>query len=154
MNTTEQTEPRLYGMPSSELLYGTIDEVIDTDIEPFGVKGPVEVEEFDVHPARYHLDLVRPPAALLEHIREEVEEFGEISESPHPWFNIADPELLAAVDQLLDLIASKVTWRQARNLLATHTVGNVDGVYVVTSITPAPDPLESYDDLLTTGGQP
>jgi hypothetical protein len=152
MITFEQPEPRLYGMPSAELLYDSIDEVIDTDIEPFGVEGPVEIEEFDVHPARYHLDLVIPPEGLLEHIREEVEDYGEISESPHPWFNIADPELLAAADQLLDLIASKVTWRQARNRLATHTVGNVDGVYVVTSITPAPDPLESYDDLLTTGG--
>ncbi len=139
MSPIDQSEPRLYGLPGAEILYDSIDEVINTDIEPFGVDGPVEVNEFDVHPVRYHLDLVSPPAALLEHIREEVEDYGEISESPRPWFDIGDPELLAAADQLLELIASKVMWRQARNLLATHTVANVDGEYVVTSITPAPD---------------
>ena len=119
-------------------LQAVVGRIAEDYVEPFGVEGPVEVEEFDVHPPRYHLDLVIPPEGLLEHIREEVEDYGEISESPRPWFDIGDPELLAAADQLLELIASKVTWKQARNLLATHTVANVDGGYVVTSITPAP----------------
>ena len=119
---------RLYCLPGAETCYDDIATVWELDIEPFVDEHDDRttrlVEEWTVHPPRYHLDITTPPATLLELILERVHDGGELTMDGEPgdWFNAKNPGLLAAAEALLDAIASTVTRRQCADLVATHVV--------------------------------
>lgn len=140
-----QSDERLYGLPSDEHLEfdpatvyeheswlnaqdDTWEERESTDPLVPGYMEPVPppgfsfvIEEWSVAPPRRHL-----PAAdrVLDYICEWVSDNGEIDEDGYDaWSSHADdPDVVAAFDAALDLLASKITYRMADKLVATHVV--------------------------------
>jgi hypothetical protein len=78
----------------------------------------MEIEEFSVHPARYHFPRVD---WVTEWIGEWVAENGMVAEG-FDADEAVDDEVRAAFDAALDLWAGKVRYSMANELLATHTV--------------------------------
>lgn len=119
----QNSERRLYGLPGSEYLVFDPSEVVEQwlcdaeDDEP----RVFVIEEFSVHPTRYHL----PDAdRLLEWINEWTCENGEVGEDME--LDCGD-EVTAAVEALLDLIAAKVTWCMAdKKLRELHVTPSDD----------------------------
>lgn len=111
---------RLYGLPGAEQLRFDIAEVYETEIDAYfddPDRREWTVEEWTVAPARSHMVDVE---GLLEWVDEWAAECGEISEGFG--LPVKDADVVAAAEALLDLIASKVTWRMADRLVATHTI--------------------------------
>lgn len=108
---------RLYGLQGAEELHGTPEEVYELEIDPNYEPNPdqrVEIEEFDIHPPRYHLPDVE---RLLEWIAEWTEEMGEVSEGFNIDSVITKAEVKSAAEVLLDSIAERITYRMANNHL-------------------------------------
>lgn len=120
---------RLYGQPFSEHLWPSIVEVyehqIEGDLEGFGAlvdhEAHATIEEHTVVPSRDHLP---SPHSLLEYISEWVADNGEVDEYWHESLDghSADPDVVAATEALLQLLASKVTYWMADKVVATHTI--------------------------------
>lgn len=109
---------RLYGLEGDEHLFFDPAEVVERWIEDNdGCTEAFEIEEWSVHPPQYHM----PHAVeILGWIGEWTCENGDIGDDMD--LPIKDVEVVAAAKALLDLIASKVTWRMADELVATHTL--------------------------------
>lgn len=122
---------RLYGEPEAEELFADPGEVIAHALgyeDPDPDDGPllVQVEEWTVHPPRHHL----PSAEMVRDWIAGWVDDGANSElsDPTPFDRVlgfhsgdgVDPDVEAAAEHLLDVIASKVTWRQADQLVARH----------------------------------
>lgn len=121
-------EQRLYGTPGADRMHfepETVYEEIDSDFdEERGQGHSAIIEEWSVHDPKYHL-----PAAhvVLEWMDEWVADNGEIGED-YALNSAFDEEVIASTRALLDLIASKVTYRQADKHLRDMTVTwDVDG---------------------------
>lgn len=120
-------DERLWGLRGAEVLYTDAATLYETDIEPHDEgDGPWEVEEWDVHEPSTHFP---PPDRVLDTIVEWVAECGEVDEEfADRVENVAvHPEVVAATQALLELIASKTGYRMAKNRIATHTITLVDG---------------------------
>lgn len=122
------SEQRLYGLPESEDLYFDPASVYESECEPF--IDPIEereagrsftIEEWTVHPPQEHLPKV---GHVLDFIAEWPDEWGEVSEgySEHLGKAMDNDDVRAAVQALIDVIASKVTYRMAAEQVATHKV--------------------------------
>jgi len=111
---------RLYGPPQSETMWDDPDEAA-ADYSAAAAPSEGEefvIEEWTVVPPRRHLDNAMPVKWLLEELLERVADEGEVTLERDHWFDVGDPNLLAAVDALYDRIAAAVTWRQADDRVA------------------------------------
>lgn len=100
----------LYGMPGAQHMEFTPEAVLR-----YSAEDPVTVEQWTVHPPRHHL----PTAGhLLEWLAESDYDVDE------GWWEDASgaatsPEVIAAAEALLDLMASKLVYRMANRHVAT-----------------------------------
>ena len=112
-------DERLYGTVGAEHLQTDAATVYETDIEPWHEPSPdlrIEIEEFDVHPARYHL----PDAdRLLEWVDEWACDMGDVDEFFGDRLRavVAVDEVKQAAEALLDAVAAHMTYRMAKNHL-------------------------------------
>lgn len=107
---------RLFGLPHAEVLHFDAATVYESEIDgQMEQDHPVEIEEWTVHPPRYHLPQVD---RLLGWVEECAAEDGEIGE----WFDVSfqSDTTMAAAAALLDTIASEITWRMADSKVASH----------------------------------
>lgn len=119
---------RLYGLVGAERLHDDPATVFDSEIEDQFDPMPerIEIEEWSVTPQRNHL-----PAAdtLLEWVAEWTVENALVDEvwSDHIYDGVALPDVVAATEALLDLLASKNQYRMAdkhlRSLWVTFDEG-------------------------------
>lgn len=115
----ESVAARLYGTVGAEELFIDPETAYESQVEPWrddpltpGKR--VEIEEWDVHPTRYHM----PTAdALLDWIAEWTVENGEVGEGFEIDSATGAADVKAAAETLLDLMASKVTYTMARTHL-------------------------------------
>lgn len=111
---------RLYGLPGAEYMDTDPASVYESYIEPYDKPEPgarIEIEEWSVHPSRYHL----PSApAVIEWLEEWVHENGEIVGDFEVSFDT--PSLRWAAETLLNGAAREITWRMANEKLASHWV--------------------------------
>lgn len=117
---SDQEITRLYGLEHAEVLYRDIDTVWEAELELFADAQsfkPWIVEEWTVHDPKYHF----PTAAhVIDQIFEWVDDTGEVSEN---WSSGLGPhahEFIDKAEELIDLMASKVTYRMADKRVATH----------------------------------
>jgi hypothetical protein len=122
VSSAENGERRhLYGTVGAETLWFTPAEVYEHDIAPWLTEippkdGKREIEEHDVHPPQEHL----PSATmLLDWLAEWAAEQGELDETGSERFDEATgvEDVKVAAQALIDLIASKVDYRMAKNRL-------------------------------------
>lgn len=111
---------RLYGLPHAERMYLDVASLYESEIDPdYDPEAPEEewtVEEWDVENP---LDLMPKADWFLEFLEERLcEEHTHDNDDCHYIFK--SPEVLVAAEELRRVIASKVTWQQARHLLAEH----------------------------------
>lgn len=113
---------RLYGQDGAEELYSDLGDAYESDIEQCAPDpDPCECEsheilEWTVHPPRYHLQTAE---SILVRVVGDLDEWTESDD----WSEaIEQPDVLAAMDAVLDLMASKVTYRMADRLVATHQI--------------------------------
>ena len=117
------SDERLYGAPDAEILYDDWADAADAALgwcDPSN-GDPVTIEEWTVHPPSYHL----PSAArVVEWVDEQVVLDGEISEPVYDDWESASthPDVIAAFQAALDVMASKVSGRMANEKVATHEV--------------------------------
>jgi hypothetical protein len=115
------SEDHLFGEPGDEALKDSIDEVVDRRLEWLydEVQFPhtMTVEEFTAHPRRYHF---RPADDVIEDLLEWTAENGEIDENFHDlmYSRAQDEDVTAAIS----LLASKVNYRMADEIVMLHTV--------------------------------
>jgi len=143
MNPTENE--RLYGLPYAESMDFELSTVYDRWHDDFADDEPkpdVVIEEWTVHPADDHLPHID---RLMDWLVEWVCENGEIDEdATECWESAARCEdVTLAFAEAMDLLASKVTYRMADELVAIHTVthdadGNpmLDGEPLYRPVTP------------------
>lgn len=108
----------LYGLQDSERMYSTVQSLFDSELDDDYFVGEEEwtVEEWSVADP---LNLIPSTYGLLEYIQESLcEEHTHENDACGHIFN--DPEVLVAVGNLCNLIAGKVTWKQADRHLADH----------------------------------
>lgn len=121
---TEHIAPtRLFGVPGAERLYDTAASYYETELDPYFDDRAVPqhpehiIEEWDVHDPIDHV----PSAAMIlywlcEHIGEEITDPDAAGLDRLE----RDEEALAAAEALRATLAGKISWRMARDLLATH----------------------------------
>lgn len=115
---------RLFGVPYAEDLHDNPAAVYELQIEPYTDghdRRPVVVEEWTVYPPKHHL---RRAADIVDWLLECAAEDGEVTEG---WSEAIDrhdrdPDVLAAAEALLDVLASKVRYRMADRKVAEHTI--------------------------------
>jgi hypothetical protein len=115
--------PLLYGLHGAETLFLTAADVYETYIEP--AEDPANrdtswvIEEWSSHPPTQHL----PPADwVLETVVEWIDDDGEVTDCDD-WDDAArHPEVVAACQAMLNLMASKVSYRMADQHLRDLTV--------------------------------
>jgi hypothetical protein len=115
-------ERRLYGTVGAETLWFSPAEVYENDIAPWLTEIPPtehprrEIEEHDTYPGQEHL----PSAdSLLDWVAEWAGEYGELDETGSERFGDATSadDVKVAAQALIDLIASKVDYRMAKDHL-------------------------------------
>lgn len=121
----DNSDVRLYGVPGAEVLYLTAAEVYESDIDPWldddDPHKPRQIEEWSVAPPRHGM-----PSAVT--IIEDITERVGDDWLPDEWAYAAmeragkAPEVVAAFDAALDLLASKFDYKVADKCLTTHTV--------------------------------
>ncbi len=124
------TAQRLFGLPHDEELWTNIADVWETGIEPNGEwedepDRSWEIEEWTVHPPRYHLPTVDKTAEwLIEWIGEDVAENGMACEAWHDSYDrVVGPDCVwSLVGRILNDIAQTVTYRMANEKAAVHTL--------------------------------
>jgi hypothetical protein len=81
---------------------------------------PLTIEEWDVHPPSFHL----PSADSTAEWAAEWAEDNEWDDDGRALWHEASgsPDVVAAFQAALDLLASKIGWRMADKLIATHAV--------------------------------
>jgi hypothetical protein len=118
---------RLYGLAiASDGLFDSPAGVYEADIEPYlgflleRQSPAMAIDEWTVHPPSYHL----PTAdAVAEHVYEHACDMEMSEDCDEEYRRVSqDPDVLAAFQSALDLMASKVTYRMADKLVATHTL--------------------------------
>lgn len=115
---------RLFGLEGSESLWSSLDQAIVKQIDPNSDK-PTLILEFDVHEPIDHL----PPASRVS---EFITDWACDQEVDENWCNELDAAAredlwLESLTVMLHFLASKVTYRMARDLVDTHEViGTVD----------------------------
>lgn len=116
---TSCTINRLFGLNGRERLWVDIDHAIDeaNDVAAWGdMPKPPPVEEWDAYPPAYHLpDAEWAAESAAEHAccTDMTEDGGD-----EWWALRKDPEVIAAFQAALDVLASKVAYRVARNRIA------------------------------------
>lgn len=124
MASSSADPTRLFGIPGAERLHLSLQDCYESDIDPWHDEPdhqPKMIEEWTVAPKRAHLpdascvvdDIVERCAdgyELDEYAVDEIENIGKRD------------DVKAAADALLDLIASKITYRMAEKLVAEHKV--------------------------------
>lgn len=113
----------LYGYPGAEHLHLDLEDAIVEQWDggpPPDEDKPIIIEEWTTYPASHHLPLAD---TLLEWMSEQVAMNGEVSEdAAEQWADAcAKPDVKAAAEALLALIASKVTYLMASKHVATWT---------------------------------
>jgi hypothetical protein len=111
---------RLYCVPGAEECFDNPGDAYENGIEPYLPDEREVIEEWSVHSPSHHL-----PSA--DRVAEYVYEFAsdvEMDENCDEDYQRAslDPDVVAAFQAALDLLASKVTYRMADQLVATHLV--------------------------------
>jgi hypothetical protein len=108
-------EQRLYGLPFAEVMHfdaATVYEQVECD----GASFPITIEEWSVHPPIYHV-----PSAnrILDWLTEWIADNGEVFEDSYDQFEAATkkPDVVAAVENLRSVLASKITFRMAAHHL-------------------------------------
>lgn len=115
---------RLYGLPGADCMFSELADCYEVDIEPW-VDGqhrhPWIIEEWTVHPPRHHLPTRDD---LLVWIDEWACDMGEVGDGwPEHFGEVMDhPRVKEAAGQLLDAIASHITYRMADQLVRTITI--------------------------------
>lgn len=108
---------RLYGLPGAMHLHAALNDAIEEAWDVTDKDGtPPVIEEFTVHEPQYHL----PSAgSLAEHCADIADE-SETDEDAAEEFRIAseDPDVLAALQAAIDVMASKVNYRMSNELVA------------------------------------
>lgn len=137
----------LFGRPGAEQLYFEAVEVWESELDGCGDEPPDggwEIEEWTVRPPRSHM-----PSAdwvierLLEHIAE-----AEVDEYAYDAWDNASRE--AEVEAMLEAWASRVTYRMAHNLIATHRITMVgddpylDGEPMYVPVKPGPGQTDIF----------
>ena len=122
MNPVE-APTRLFGPVGACVLYPDPFDVWEMHCTEDGA--PMIVEEWSVRPPGEHL----PSAAdTLDWIAYSCED----SETDEGWHDdlrnaLADPEVKAMAQRLINAIAGRITYRMAGDLIATHVVREIDG---------------------------
>lgn len=114
---------RLYGLTGAEELWFDPADAVQNYIDSRYEDGPLDltIEEWSVHPPRYHLPTV---PTLLEWLDDWVADNGEVGDECE--FEHTDA-ISAAADALLDTIASTIRWRMADTKLRDlHVTGTED----------------------------
>lgn len=110
---------RLYGLPHAERMYLEVADLYESEIDPYvdlETQPEYVVEEWDV---ANPIDLLPKADWLLEWIEEHLCEEHTHDNDDCGWI-FRSPQVLAAAENLRQAIANKVTWHQARHLLAEH----------------------------------
>lgn len=122
-NEPSEIAPRLYGLVGAEHLYTDPATVYESEVEDQMDPLPdrIEIEEWSVAPQRSHLI---DAGSLLEHIHETACDNSDTDEGwcDHMADAVAKPDVIAATESLLDLIASKNQYLMADRLVATHVL--------------------------------
>ncbi len=114
----------LYGLPGAEELAFDPESIIDQWLTDADENAPIDfvIEEWSVHPSRYHLP---SPDSLIEWLEEQAMENGEIGD--YCEVHASTPEIRAMADALLDAIAATIGWRMANNKLRDlHVTGTFE----------------------------
>lgn len=124
-NETPATDSRLFGVPGAEILYTTIVGCYEACVDVYGEddkhRAAHTIEEWTVRQPKSHL-----PSALG--LVEWIGEHAAVNDTSEEWSDdfadnaSRDPDVLAAADALLRLIASKISYRMADKRIAVHTV--------------------------------
>lgn len=111
------TGERLYGMPGAEWMYDDPADVVKDfarDVDMGGYE--VTIEEWSVHPPRYHL----PTAEDVIDWATEYAAGNEVSEGyGHASDAAKHPSVTVAAGAFLDALAARITWREADRHVAT-----------------------------------
>lgn len=115
---------RLYGTPYSESLWDDPAAAYEQQVEPYSDehdRRPVVIEEWTVHPPRYHL----PSAAgVVDWLVEHASDQGELTEDAAEDLQekAQDAAITAAAEALLDALASRMRYRMADRRVGEHTI--------------------------------
>lgn len=113
------SDDRLYGTPGAEILWDDPATVYETEIEgDVGDLVNFVVEEWTVCNPR---SLLLSAEHLAEHVSEMIDDVGEGGYERLAVI-AADPEVVAAFDSAVALMASKWVWRQADTKVTDHYV--------------------------------
>jgi len=118
---------RLYGNPGAEQMHRTAEDAYEAEIGLDGALdapdpgGTYVIEEWSVRRPRTHAPRTD---LILSWIVDNITDEGEVDEHvSNQWENAAeDPQVVAAFDAALDLMASKVSYRMADRHLRDLTV--------------------------------
>lgn len=114
---------RLYGIRDAEELHDSIVDAYELHVEPSyePEDGPCVIEEWTVHPPRYHLPSAPEIAAWLV---DEAELNGDLTDEAGETLRrqLRHPEILTAADALLEALAARMTYRMADEMVAEHDV--------------------------------
>ncbi|MCW2957167.1 MAG: hypothetical protein JWO69_2036 [Thermoleophilia bacterium] len=115
---------RLYGVQHAETLWDDIGSVYEQQIEPYrdeDNREPVIVEEWTVHPPRYHLpDVYRVVEWLVETAADQGELDWDGAERLEK--NADHPSVRDAAEALLDAMATRLNYRMADRRVAEHVI--------------------------------
>lgn len=114
------TEVRLYGLPHAERMYLDVASLYEAEVDPYhdehALDSDLVVEEWSVADP---LSLMPQAEWLLEGLEERLCEEHTHDNDDCGWI-FKSPSVLAAAENLRQVIASKVTWHQAETHLADH----------------------------------
>lgn len=116
-------DERLFGLPGAEQLHREPAEVWESDIEPHLDEYDQEawdIEEWTVSAARTHLPSAERVIDWILSTFDDVDEYG------YDAFDNASRESESEVESMLEAWASRVTYRMAHTLVATHRLTLVD----------------------------
>ena len=112
--------PRLYGLSEAEHLYDDIASVWELEIEPM-IMGPGKalIEEWTVYDPGHHLPVADD---IIASVWEWAVTWGEVAEDWGEDFPLKDEDVRAVADDLLRVIADRIKYRMANEVVATHTI--------------------------------
>lgn len=113
---------RLFGIPGAEQMQTELAETyelhIDGEVDEHD-RRPRIIEEWSVRPPAAHF---RSPADIIDWLLEDAADDGGEDFYDQAQHLTRDPKVLAAAEQLVDLLASRITYFTADTRLAEHTI--------------------------------